>query len=63
MKGKDDFYDERISISTEVLKENAKAIIPRGDTTEYTVVPVRFESASETEYSARLVGALYMAQD
>lgn len=62
-EGKDDFYDERISISTEVLKENAKTIIPRGDTTEYTVVPVRFESASETEDSARLVGALYMAQD
>lgn len=61
--GKEDFYDERISIPVETLKENVKTFIPEGDTTEYTVVPVRFESASETEDSARLVGALYMAQD
>lgn len=60
--GKDDFYTEYIAIPDDVLKQNSKKITPQGDTTEYTVLPVRFESGSATEDSARLVGGLYMTQ-
>lgn len=58
--GADDFYSEYFAIPNDVLKQNVKTIKPEGDTKEYTVVPVRFESGSPTEDSARLVGGLYM---
>lgn len=61
--GKDSFYTEYISIPDDVLKQNVKKITPQGDTKEYTVLPVRFESGSATEASARLVGGLYMTQN
>lgn len=61
--GNDNFYTEYIPIPDDVLKQNVKKITPAGDTTEYTVLPVRFESASATEPSARLVGGLYMTQN
>lgn len=56
------FYTEYINIPDDVLKKNVKKIVPEGDTKEYTVVSVRFESGSDAEDSARLVGGLYMTQ-
>ena len=60
--GTEAFYTEYINIPDDVLKKNVKKIVPEGDTKEYTVVSVRFESGSDAEYSARLVGGLYMTQ-
>ena len=60
--GSDSFYSEYIPIPDEAVKKNAKKIAPQGDEKEYTVLPVRFESGSQTESSARLVGGLYMTQ-
>lgn len=56
------FYTEYINIPDDVLKKNVKKIVPEGDTKEYNVVSVRFESGSDAEDSARLVGGLYMTQ-
>ena len=56
------FYTKYINIPDDVLKKNVKKIVPEGDTKEYTVVSVRFESDSDAEDSARLVGGLYMTQ-
>lgn len=60
--GENELYNESISISNDVLKKHIKKFIPQGDTKEYVVLPVRFESGSATEDSARLVGGLYMTQ-
>lgn len=60
--GTEAFYTEYINIPDDVLKKNVKKIVPEGDTKEYTVVSVRFESGSDAEDSARLVGGLYMTQ-
>lgn len=62
-EGKDDFYTESIAIPENVLKQNVKKITPEGSTTAVTVIPVRFESNSATEESARLVGGLYTTQN
>lgn len=61
--GTDNFYKEYFPIPDDVLKQNVKKLTPEGDTKEYTVLPVRFESGSSTEDSARLVGGLYMTQN
>lgn len=61
--GSEDFYTEYIAIPDDLLKKNVKEITMEGDTNKYTVVPVRFESGSATEASARLVGGLYMTQN
>lgn len=61
-EGNEDFYTEYVAIPDDLLKQNMKKIKPDGDTNEYTVLAVRFESASATEASARLVGGLYMTQ-
>lgn len=61
--GTDNFYKEYFPIPDDVLKQNGKKLTPEGDTKEYTVLPVRFESGSSTEDSARLVGGLYMTQN
>lgn len=60
--GKEEFYTESIPIPDAVLKKHIKKLVPQGDTKEYVVLPVRFESGSATEDSARLVGGLYMTQ-
>lgn len=61
--GTDNFYKEYFSIPDDVLKQNVKKLTPEGDKKEYTVLPVRFESGSSAEDSARLVGGLYMTQN
>lgn len=61
--GTDNFYKEYFPIPDDVLKQNGKKFTPEGDTKECTVLPVRFESGSSTEDSARLVGGLYMTQN
>lgn len=53
--GNDNFYQQKIDIPASVLKENIKTITGE-DGKKYTVVPVRFESASKSADSARLVG-------
>lgn len=61
--GEDAFYSEYFKIPADVLSKSMKILQIAGDdgkTTEYTVVPVKFESASATEDSARLVGGLSM---
>lgn len=62
-KGDNEFFDEYFAISEDVLKNSKKTISVAnedGTETSYTVVTVKFESASATEDSARLVGGLYM---
>lgn len=62
-KGDDEFYNEYFTISEDVLKNSKKTISVANDDgteTSYTVVTVKFESASAAEDSARLVGGLYM---
>lgn len=63
--GVDAFYKEYFQIPADVLKNNVKTITVAnndGSSTQYTVVPVRFESATASS-SARLVGGLYMTVD
>ena len=62
-EGEDNFYSEYFSISDDILKNYVKKVKPEGETKEYSVLQVRFESGSATEDSARLVGGLYMTQD
>ena len=53
------FYSEYFAIPAEVLASNVKTIqVP--DNGEHNVVPVKFESASASADSARLVGGLFM---
>lgn len=66
-QGKDDFYTQFIDISNSLVKKNLVIVKEKtNDETEskkeYSCVPVKFESMSKTEVSARLVGALYMAE-
>lgn len=62
--GEGDFYSEYIEIPSEVLEKNIQTLQIQdensGETTEYTVVNVKFESAKSDADSARLVGGLSM---
>lgn len=62
--GEEDFYSEYIEIPTDVLEKNIQTLQIKdedsGETTEYTVVNVKFESAKSDADSARLVGGLSM---
>lgn len=57
-KGDDAFYSEYFAISADVLAKSMKTINVSGE--DYTVVQAKFESASSSADSARLVGELYM---
>lgn len=62
-EGDGEFFDKYFVIPEDVLKNSKKTIsVTNADGTEstYTVVTVKFESASASEDSARLVGGLYM---
>lgn len=54
--GEDAFYTESFEIPADVLEKSIKTI--QVDGKDYTVVVLKFESASATEDSARLVGGL-----
>ncbi len=65
-KGDDEFFMEYFEIPAEVLAAALKTISvadDQGVETSYTVVTVKFESASVTEDSARLVGGLSMTKN
>ena len=60
--GTEAFYTEYNNIPDDVLKKKCEEDRAGRRYKEYTVVSVRFESGSDAEYSARLVGGLYMTQ-
>ena len=55
--GSDKFYKQTIDLPASVLKANLKTIKGE-DGKEYTVVPVKFDSATASADSARLVGSV-----
>lgn len=60
--GESDFYRESFSIPEDVLTKSVKdheVVDEEGNKSVYTVVSVKFESASATADSARLVGGLF----
>lgn len=63
-QGEGEFYSEYIEIPADVLEKNIQTLqIPdetSGQTAEYTVINVKFESAKADADSARLVGGLSM---
>lgn len=65
-KGDEEFFMEYFEIPADVLAAALKTISVADDEgveTSYTVVTVKFESASATEDSARLVGGLSMTKN